>query len=479
MTGFALIAAATIGILGADGQPPADAARVAQVLGYEADTVRAIGLDAQLQPWWAVGARIAPCTQMAGRDLDQAVSDADAKLADLEAGAAVGILAEAVGAAHCTEDWVEPQALKVALESWGHAAQQAGDETAARAAYEQLAASDPGWRIRPPPGSGFEELWDTVRSGLAGQALVTLAVHGGSREVRLDGVALTAPTARIEAAPGRHLLQWTAPDGLVLGAWVVLSSRAPRAAFVTSLRPDAISLLATGEQTEAGRAALEVWLDALRSAHGLAEIVVVTAEKPWAGYRIAGPGLVPWSADLRSDFTMSPDRARVLVGGGWLTTSASGDGGIGAFHHADARLTLDVKVIGPLHVTVDAEVATSTISYPGSDLDGSAVLLPGFGAGIALRKPLGLLQPWFGVNAGLWITTSSDTVDDAVQQGPMHQGSQIGNPDSPVTLRLFAEGGVDLVPAGGPMVVRIAAGAGYGLGFQARAGVLVGARFGN
>ncbi len=478
MNGLVLIAAATIGILGADGDPADDPKRVAQTLALEQDAVRPLGLDAQLEPWWAVGVRLAPCAELAGRDLDQAVRDADAKLAELEAADAVGILAQAVGAAHCSEAWVDPQALKIALESWGHAAQEAGDETVARSAYEQLAAADAGWRIRPPPGSGFEKLWDTVRGELAAAPLVTLAVHAGSREVRLDGVALASPTARIDAAPGRHLLQWTGPDGLIHGGWLVLSPRATKAALVTSQRADAIALLSTGPDTDAGRTALEVWLDALRTAHGLEEIVVVTGVKPHAGYRVAGGQLSPWTADLSTSFTMRPDRARLLAGGGWLTTSTTQPGGIGAFHHAGARIALDVKIVGALHVVVDAEVATSVISFPGTDLDGTAVLLPGFGAGVGLRSPTGLAQPWFAINAGLWITGSGDALDGAPEV-PIQEDSQIGNPSGPVAFRLFGEGGVDLVPGGGPFVLRVAAGVGYGLGFQARAGVLVGARFGN
>lgn len=478
MSALAMLAAATVGLMAATGEAPpeADAKRMASVLGLSSEDVRPIDLDAQLEPWWAVDVRMAPCAGLPGPDLDEAVRVADAQMADLEAGLAVATLREAVEATPCAEAWVDPGALKVALELWGHAGQEAGDERSARQAYGQLVATDPGWRIRPPPGSGFETLFDAVRAEAAGHSVVTVALHGGQREVHWNGDATVGPTARLDVTPGRHLLQWAGPDGVVQGAWVAVTGRAERAALVTSSRPDAVALLATGMETVVGRLALELWLGALRKAHGLAEIVVVDPEaKPAGGYRV-GEGISFWSAELQADFAVRPDRMRILVGGGWLAAQQFD------FHYGDVRLAVDVKLVGALHLHIDGSLGASRITHPRSEeWDGGTVVLPGVGLGLALRKPVGLAQPFVQVTGGLWSAPGmdADTLNTSLDGAELEGQSKVHQPDSPVALRLFLDGGIDLVPGGRAFVVRVAAGAGWGLGFQVRAGVLVGARFGN
>ena len=478
MSALAILAAATVGLMAVDGEVPAeaDAKRVAGVLGLGADEVRPIGLDAQLEPWWVVEARMATCAGLPGPDLDEAVRAADAQLADLEANLAVATLREAVDAAPCAEVWVDPGALKVALEWWGHAGQEAGDERSARTAYEQLVSADPGWRIRPPPGSGFETLYDTVRSEGASAEVVTVALHGGAREVRWNGEAVTGPTAHLELLPGRHLLQWAGPDGAVQGAWVAVTGRSDRAALVTSTRADAVSLLAHGIDTVAGRLALELWLGALRQAHGLAEIAVVDPEaSPPGGYRV-GDGVALWSAELQADFSMQPDRMRVLVGGGWLAVQQFD------FHYGDVRLAAEVKLVGALHLLLEGSLGSGRITHPRSDeWDGGAVLLPGFGLGLTVRKPVGLAQPWGSASGGLWSAPGMDeeTLTASLDGAELEENSKVHQPTSPMAPRIFVDGGLDLVPGGRAFVVRVSAGAGWGLGFQLRAGVLIGGRFGS
>lgn len=476
MSALALIAAATIGLMGVDGEAPAlsESTKVVKVLGIDPDEVRPIGLDAQLQPWWAVDLRLSPCSSLPGQDLDAAVTRADAYLADLEAPAAVSTLRDAIESAPCATQWVDPNALRIALESWGHAGQEAADERAARGAYQQLIAADPGWRIRPPPGSGFEEMFDAVRAESSAQALIPFAVHPGRRELRWNGNAVAGPTAKVEVGPGRHLLQWSDDGSNVFGAWVILAPTATAPVLVTSHRPDAVSLLATGMATEAGRAALGPWLDALRRAHGLSEIVVlVDGERPQSGFRVGDAGITAWTADVAAAVEMQPDRARILVGGGWLTTQ------LGAFQHGDIRFGFDVKVVGPLHLMFDVDVAAAPISHSGNaDWDGGVSWLPGFGAGISIRKPMGLVQPFFSVTAGLWSTPEFD-VEATLGGVPLdEEASKFGGGVGPVTPRLFADGGIDVIPAGGHAVIRVTGGAGYGLSFQARASLLVGVRFG-
>jgi hypothetical protein len=469
-----VIAAGTLGLMTTLGVLPSEkeVARTSDQVG--AEQLRAIGLDAQLQPWWAVDLRLAPCAALPGMDLDAAVKASDEKLADLEAVAAVGLLRDAVEAAPCSVDWVEAGALKVALEWWGHGAQLADDERTARAAYAQLAATDPGWRIRPPPGSGFEGLWDTVRGELATQAITTLALHAGAREIRWNGVAVPGGTVRLDASPGRHLLQWSDPVGGVQGAWVLVTGRSPEAALITSTRADAVNLLSHGMETEAGRLSLRVWLSALQGAHGLDGIVVLDPEsKPPGGYRLDAEGLRPWNADLQADFSMRPDRARVLVGGGWLSVQEFG------FQYASLRLGADVKIAGPLHITADVSAGFSGISHPRStDWDGGIVVLPGFGVGVMIRKPDGVAQPFGAISGGIWSAPGFDDLESTLDGALLEESSRVHEPDLPVSPRVFLDGGLDLVPAGRAFVVRMSAGVGYGLGLQVRAGVLAGVRFG-
>ncbi len=231
------------------------------------------------------------------------------------------------------------------------------------------------------------------------------------------------------------------------------------------------SLLAAGTDSEAGRSALEIWLDALRSAQGLAEIVVVREGTPRTGYRIDGRDLAGWSDDLRTDFTMTADRVRVLLGGGYLLTDA-------AYHYGDIRLGADIKLLGPLHLHLDVSVATTTITHPDPTWDGSAVVLPGFGAGVVVRKPLGIAQPFGAVSVGLWILGDSDAFEASLNEQTLDVGSQVHSSDAPVAFRIFADGGLDIVPAGRTFVLRASTGVGYGLGLQVRGSVLAGFRFG-
>jgi hypothetical protein len=470
-----VVGVATVGLLTTLGLPPGDkeVARTAAQVGLTADDLVPLGLDAQLDPWWAIGARIAPCAALPGQDLDDAVRRSDALLADLEAVAAVSTLQAAIDAVPCTAGWVEPGALKVALEWWGHGAQLAGDEETARRAYAQLAGVDPGWRIRPPPGSGFEDLWDGVRAELAARPFTTLAVHGGQREVRWDGEGVAGPTTRLEAGPGRHLLQWAGPDGAVEGAWILVSGGGD-AALITSDRADAVALLAEGMGSEAGQRALTGWLGALQTAHGLLGLVVLDpALKPPGGYRLDAEGLRPWTADAQAVFTMRPDRARILLGAEWLSVQQA------AFHYVAPRLAFDVKIVGPLHVTGDVSVGFSRISHPRSPAwDGGVVILPGVGLGLALRRPTGLAQPFLSVTGGIWSAPAFEDLESTLDGALLDESSQVPDPELPVSPRVFLDGGVDLVPDGGALVVRVAGGVGWGLGLQLRAGVLIGGRFG-
>lgn len=226
--------------------------------------------------------------------------------------------------------------------------------------------------------------------------------------------------------------------------------------------------------TEAGRLALEVWLGALATAHGLDGLVVLDpGAKPPSGYRLDSEGLRPWAGSAAATFTMQPDRMRVLVGAGWLGVQEFG------FHYADVRLGLDVKIIGPLHFTADVDLGLASISHPRSaEWDGGVVLLPGVGLGVAIRRPTGLVQPFGAVTGGVWSAPGFEDVDSTLDGALLDDSSRVHTAELPVTPRLFVDGGVDLVPGGQNLVIRVAGGVGYGLGFQSRVGVLVGGRFG-
>ena len=173
---------------------------------------------------------------------------------------------------------------------------------------------------------------------------------------------------------------------------------------------------------------------------------------------------------------MRPDRMRVVVGGGWLAARQFD------YHYGDVRLGADLKLVGALHFHLDGSLGVSRIAHPRSDTwDGGAVLLPGVGVGLSLRKPLGLAQPFVQVTGGLWSAPGIDdeTLTDSLDGALLEEQSKVHQQASPVAPRLFLDGGVDLVPGARAFVVRVSAGAGWGLGFQLRAGVLVGARFGS
>jgi hypothetical protein len=208
----------------------------------------------------------------------------------------------------------------------------------------------------------------------------------------------------------------------------------------------------------------------------LNEIVVVDpGSKPPGGYRVGG-GIVRWSAELRADFSMQPDRMRVLVGGGYLAVQQFD------FHYGDVRLAADVKLVGPLHLHIEGSLGTSRITHPRSDeWDGGTVLLPGVGLGLAVRKPVGLAQPWVAATGGLWSAPGMDgeVLDTSLDGALLEENSKVHQPSSPLAPRIFVDGGLDLVPGGQAFVVRVSGGAGWGLGFQLRAGVMIGGRFGS
>ena len=138
-----------------------------------------------------------------------------------------------------------------------------------------------------------------------------------------------------------------------------------------------------------------------------------------------------------------------------------------------------MKIVGPLHLTGDVSVGFSRISHPRSPAwDGGVVVLPGFGVGLALRRPTGLAQPFVAITGGLWSAPGFDDIDSTLNGARLDDNSQVFDPDLPVSPRSFPDAGLDLVPDGGALVIRLAGGVGYGLGFQLRAGVLAGARFG-
>jgi hypothetical protein len=456
-------------------------AATAAALDLTEDQVTALSLPPATGRWWVVGLTYEPCHGSAGTPLADAIVDARAKLDSLLSGEAVAGLSRALEALPCAPRLAERALLTEALELLGQAAQDESDEPTARAAYRQLLAMAPSYRLTSPPGTGYEVLWEEVRRDALSAGAASVAIQHGNPAVRVDGEPIpVAWTATASLAPGRHLLQWTNDDS-TSGAWIEVADDLEEAALI-SYDGSTLSLLSRGPASVGARAAVEIWLQAIADGAGLDGVAVIQEEEPPSGYVVRGGEAEAWVAPLRragrtpkAATPTSADLLRIAVGGGWLTT--------GGAQYGDLTLALDLRLIGPLHLRVDGELGISEpIRFPGNpDYDGRSALLPGFGVGVAVHPTDGPAQPFAALSLGLWIVSPDAVqglVDAATDAGANSDSLDVLGGRGPVTFRAFLDGGVDLLPGGGPLVIRVSGGVGYGFGFQARAGAQVGLRFG-
>jgi hypothetical protein len=298
--------------------------------------------------------------------------------------------------------------------------------------------------------------------------MLTVAVqHGDSEPVCWDGLPVGARSAiPLDAMPGRHLLQWRSADGW-RGAWVELPTGAGRATLIAQgLAKD---LLAAGATNAASRTALLAWLGALAETAGLDGVAVVQPGKVPHGYVVRGGELSAWAATLEAEAAaMERDRVRTVLHGAFSTVQGARYGTVGG--------GVSVRIVRVLHLHVDIDLLISEpIVSSDPAYHGRRALLPGAGAGLLLHPEVGVIQPYVGFTAGAWFGGRDEglirSTDNPDLQDELRERQA-------VNLRLYGEGGVDLIPLGKAFVVRLGVAIGGGLGFQFRVGGGIGFRFG-
>jgi hypothetical protein len=457
-------------VIDASGQPiTADEATTAAAI-VGSDQGEPVVLELPDAAWLMAGGTIGPAHAGTQMVLSEQLTLAQSKMANLETAEAMALLRKAVSSLPSASAAVDPADLAAALELLGQAAQDEGQDDVARAAYTQLLASRPAFRLSTPPGTGYEEVFDAVRREVNALPRSTLAIRHARKEVRWDGAAIDARwTGSEPTTPGRHLLQWS--DGLGWqGAWVDVASDG---AGVVLLATDGSieELLAAGAIDEGHRAALVGWLGSM----GHDAVVVLQGRDPLRGYHVRGDQVLAWSASAGQSVAASAsdlDVVRIALGGGYGLVDGSSYG--------ELLASLDLRLVGPLSLHIDGGVGVSEpLDFgPDHDLTGRVALLPGVGAGVVVRLPRGPVQPFAGLSLGVWIVpTEQRAVAESEAARLDDELSSHLSSRTPVGFRGYLDGGVDLLPAG-PLLIRLQAGIGYGFGLQVRAGAQVGLRFG-
>jgi hypothetical protein len=464
--------AATLGLTTADGSPARSAvSAAADALDVKPDEVEPLAILPG-DGWYALGLSMTICEGEAVAELGTTIASAKMQLEGLQSAQAMAGLDAAIEAQPCAAFAVDTEVLAQALDLLGQAAQDESKADVARLAYQRLLAIAPSHRLSSPPGTGYEVLWEEVRREVLAAGVATLAVQHDIGKVWLDGGPVKADwSGTLKLVPGRHLLQWTA-DGATTGAWIELADGATKAALVDAAVGYA-NLLAEGPSDSGRKMALELWLGELAATFDMEGVAVVLEETPYSGYAVRDGKSFAWQGSARTPGQAgAADRLRIALGGGWMFAGGASFG--------DIALAADVRLIGPLHLHVDADVGiTRPIELPGSTIDGARAVLPGFGVGVALRPAAGFAQPFVSLSLGMWVVPSSYTEEAVDQVGRFGDAMSRAQVDSrgPVTFRGFLDGGIDLV-LDRVVSVRLTGGVGYGFGFQARAGSQVALRFG-
>jgi len=454
-------------------------ARVSEAIGRGGEAV-VVSLPAAEGAWYVAGATFRPVPPST-EPLGAAIAGARALLDDFEAAAAAARISDAVVTAP-NGPAVDRAEYLAALDLWGEAAQEAGDETSARSAYLLLLAADPAYELTAPPGMGYEDLWNAVRRDMNEAELVAASIQHAAASVWWDGQPVAAQDVPRSVRPGRHLLQWLEGEDAT-GAWVDVKE--PLALVWAA---DAAAVLARGPVDAGAQAALAPWLGSLRAGFGVTAVAVAQSNKPPRGYLVDDDGITAWAGGPEAIArSMKPDRVRVAVGGGYAATVESfddeaGEGQTLASSFGGVGLAVDIKAIAFVHARVRGDLQISEPARLGGDEDLEVVaLLPGVTAGVLVHPERGVIQPWASVAGGLWFAPPSQSAAQraaAADKGVDAGATGLVDGRGAVTPRLMVDGGVDLVPGGGPLVVRVEAGVGAGFGLEFRAGASVGVRFG-
>ena len=460
-----------------DGSAPDPAHLDAASDALSLEDARAVALPAPDAPWSLAGGGITLQTVAEVSTSAPAASIAAARRAldQLDAASAQDLLSAAGGALPAAEEPVPADQLREIYELLGQAAQELGDARAAAQAYDWLVTAAPDHELSLAPGLGYEDAWTEARRAALSRALrPLLLVHG--TDVWLDGEAVDSGVV-VSALPGRHLLQWR-EGGAVTGTWLHLQ---PGEGDAVAVLGDARQSLLTGTARHGLARAARTWLPAALSSPDV--VVIKAGSSPLSGFQITGGALEPWQASAATrHLSMRPDRMRLVLGAGYAATvEAHADTRLASSFLA-TRLALGLRLVGPLHLRVAGDLQISEpLRVEGSPLDGRRSLLPGLLAGAALRPVSGVAQPFVALAGGLWIVPAAATADVLAagsSEGVEAPDAALVGARRPLTPRVELSGGVDLIPAGGPLVVRAEAGLGAGFGLELRVGLLVGLRLG-
>lgn len=475
-----------LGVLRADGTAalPADLGSVDQALALAVGAGRAIQIPPVAGAWIPLGAVLQPC-KSAPTTLAASVAEARGLMSQLQEEEAIEILRAAIATAPCGPPGLDRSTVTTALDLLGQAAQDGQKEGIARDAYTRLLALDPAWKLQTPPGTGYETLWNAVRREVLARPLASFALwHQG--EVRIDGEAIAAgSTATLELGAGSHWVQWT-EGGAAKGQWFSLAPGTPVGLIASAASP---SLLQAGPTGAGTKALLTLWLGAVAQEQGLDGIAVVagTGDGGRNGWVVRGGTLEAWAESVETQARgVVADRVRIGVGGGYLR--------LASYNYGSVHGSAEFRIVGPLHLVVEGDLGFSEgvrLNNPDADItpdgDGEVRTLPALGAGALIRLQKGPIQPFVGVTAGA-------TFDPpALREGLVDQIAAL-DPDGLSTedeaaiaelrarpaavFRVLLDGGVDLIPGGGRLVIRPHAGVGWNGGLLVRGGLLVGIRLG-
>jgi hypothetical protein len=475
-----------LAVLRADGAAPSptDLTALDGVFSLPPGTSRPAQLAPAVGAWIPLGTTLQPCASAPGA-LAAAISEARGLLSQLQEADAIDILRNAVASAPCGVDTVERPVLGAALDLLGQAAQDGQKEAVARDAYVRLLAIDPAWRLQSPPGTGYETLWNAVRREVLARPTATFALwHQG--EVRVDGEVIPKESAAtLSLAAGPHWVQWREDNGWK-GMWLQLGSGVSAGLVATPTRE---GLLRAGPSGAGTRLLLTALLDRLAQEQGAAGAAVIeqTHDAGRSGYVVRAGALEAWAESVETQARGVPsDRLRLGVGGGYLR--------LDQWNYGSVHTSVEVRLVGPLHVVVEGDVGLSQgVQLNNPELDerpsanGDVLTLPSIGAGALVRLQKGPIQPFIGATVGA-------SLDPPALREPLVEQIASLDPDGTQTaddiaiaelrarpaaiFRVLLDGGVDLLPGGGRLVIRPHAGVGWNGGLLVRGGLLVGLRFG-
>ncbi len=382
----------------------------------------------------------------------------------------------------------------------GAAAFDLGDAAGAEAAMRQAAAADPTYEGERGFPRDHVELLKAVREEVTGGRPARLWVWPGPgmAEVYLDGALLQHPGQDgASVAPGRHLLQVSTPHGLT-GMWLEIGGDA-----VVVWPSAGRSVWADGGRSAGGERAMRAMLtDEFGGRQGDVHVI------QYRGRRLPMAATFPADGGPRAEWVASAE-PKTGTGGGSGGGSAAGGSGSGTggeaggggggetgggetgggetgggeapakvrrfriaatfgyqlvepFSYAMLGIDFGVRVWGPLEVGAfvrpsfggPAQLPDELTDTP---VQGQVFLMP-FGVSAGVRKD-GWLSPW--VAGGLQFAYNAH-----------------GLRAQPALLGFMVQGGLDLSPGDGPLIIRLEGEIGLlGLHFAARIHAGAGVRF--